>query len=83
MYLSFLDFVIEINEKLVVPLPGFQVELLIPGKLGQLTEEKSKSIHEHYDGDMASDLEEFKLEVNRWRHHWSIWEPTDLSRRRW
>ena len=36
-----------------------------------------KSIHEHYIGDMAIDLEEFKLEVNRWRHHWSIREPTD------
>ena len=26
---------------------------------------------------MAIDLEEFKLEVNRWRHRWSIREPTD------
>ena len=46
-------------------------------------EEKSKSIHEHYDGDMAIDLEEFKPEMNRWRHRWSIKQPTDLSRRRW
>lgn len=46
-------------------------------KLGQLTEEKLKSIHEHYGGDMAIDLEEFKLEVDRWRHRWSIREPTD------
>ena len=38
------------------------------GKLGQLTEEKLKSIHAHYGGDMAIDLEEFKLEVNRWRY---------------
>ena len=42
-----------------------------------MTEEKLKSIHEHYGGDMAIDLEEFKLEVNRWRHRWSIREPTD------
>ena len=32
MYLSFLDHLVtEINEKLVVPLPGFQAQLLIPG----------------------------------------------------
>lgn len=36
-----------------------------------------KSIYEHYGGDMAIDLEEFKLEVDRWRHRWSIIEPTD------
>ena len=36
-----------------------------------------KSIHEHYIGDMAINLEEFKLEVNRWRHRGSIKEPTD------
>ena len=36
-----------------------------------------KSIHAHYGGDMAIDLEEFKLEVNRWRYRWSIREPTD------
>ena len=40
-------------------------------------EEKLKSIHAHYSGDMAIDLEEFKLEVNRWRYHWSIREPTN------
>ena len=50
---------------------------LLIGKLGQLTEEKLKSIHAHYGGDMAIDLEEFKLEVNRWRHRWSIREPID------
>ncbi|XP_068704558.1 52 kDa repressor of the inhibitor of the protein kinase-like [Montipora foliosa] len=78
MYLPFLDHLVaEINEKLVVPVPGFQAQLLIPGKLGQLTAEKLKSIHEHYSVDMAIDLEEFKLEVNRWRHRWSIREPTD------
>ena len=33
MYLPFLDhFVTEINEKLVVPQPGFEAQLLIPGK---------------------------------------------------
>ena len=33
MYLPFLDHLVtEINEKLVVPLPGFQAQLLIPGK---------------------------------------------------
>ena len=42
-----------------------------------MTEEKLKSIYEHYGGDMAIDLEEFKLEVDRWRHRWSIIEPTD------
>ena len=47
------------------------------GKLGKLTKEKLKSIHAHYGGDMAIDLEEFKLEVNRWRYRWSIREPTD------
>ena len=36
-----------------------------------------KSIHAHYGGDMAIDLEEFKLEVNRWRYRWSIRKPTD------
>ena len=36
-----------------------------------------KSIYAHYGGDMAIDLEEFKLEVNRWRYRWSIGEPTD------
>ena len=36
-----------------------------------------KSIYEHYGGDMAIDLEEFKLEVDRWRHRWSIIESTD------
>ena len=36
-----------------------------------------KLIHAHYGGDMAIDLEEFKLEVNRWRYRWSIREPTD------
>ena len=36
-----------------------------------------KSIYEHYGGDKAIDLEEFKLEVDRWRHRWSIIEPTD------
>ncbi|CAH3124249.1 unnamed protein product [Pocillopora meandrina] len=41
MYLPFLDHLVtEINEKLVVPLPGFEAQLLIPGKLGLLTEEK-------------------------------------------
>ena len=30
-------------------------------------EEKLKSIHAHYGSDMAIDLEEFKLEVNRWK----------------
>ena len=47
------------------------------GKLGQLREEKLKSIHLHDCCDMAIDLEEFKLEVNRWRYRWSIREPTD------
>ena len=47
------------------------------GKLGQLREEKLKSIHLHYCCDMAIDLEEFKLEVNRWKYRWSIREPTD------
>ena len=58
---------------------GSQITILflLIGKLGQLTEEKLKSIHEHYGGDMAIDLEEFKLEVTRWRHRWSIREPTD------
>ena len=42
-----------------------------------MTEEKLKSIHAHYGGDMAIDLEEIKLEVNRWRYRWSIREPTD------
>ena len=33
MYLPFLDHLVtEINEKLVVPLPGFQAQLLVPGK---------------------------------------------------
>ena len=33
MYLLFLDHLVtEINEKPVVPLPGFQAQLLIPGK---------------------------------------------------
>ena len=33
MYLPFLDHLVtEINEKLVVPLPSFQAQLLIPGK---------------------------------------------------
>ena len=33
MYLPFLDHLVtEINEKLMVPLPGFQAQLLIPGK---------------------------------------------------
>ena len=36
-----------------------------------------KSIYEHYGGDKAIDLEEFKLEVDRWRHRWSIIESTD------
>ena len=98
MYLPFLDHLVtEINEMLVVPLPGFQAQLLIPGKhltlpwlqefcgscsfdhsvvrllflligkLGQLTEEKLKSIHAHYGGDMAIDLEQFKLKVNKGR----------------
>ena len=40
-------------------------------------EEKLKSIHAHYGSDMAIDLEEFKLEVNRWKYRWSIREPTD------
>ena len=31
----------------------------------------------HYGGDMAIDLEELKLEMNRCRHRWSIREPTD------
>ena len=35
------------------------------------------SIHAHYCGDMAIDLEEFNLEVNRWRYLRSIREPTD------
>ena len=30
-----------------------------------------------HGGDMAISLEEFKLEVNRWRHRWSIREPTN------
>ena len=42
-----------------------------------MTEEKFKLIHAHYGGYMAIDLEEFKLEVNRRRYHWSIREPTD------
>ena len=42
-----------------------------------MTEEKLKSIHAHYGGNMAIDLEKFKLEVNRWRYRWSIREPTD------
>ena len=50
---------------------------MLVGKLGQLMEEKLKSIHAHCSGDMAIDLEEFKLEVNRWRYHWSIREPTN------
>ena len=40
-------------------------------------EEKLKSIHAHYGSDMAIDLEDFKLEVNRWKYCWSIREPTD------
>ena len=33
MYLPFLDHLVtEINKKLVVPLPGFEAQLLIPGK---------------------------------------------------
>ena len=40
-------------------------------------EEKLKSIHAHYGSDMAIDLEDFKLEVNRWKYRWSIREPTD------
>ena len=36
--------------------------LLLIGKLGQSTEEKLMSIHAHYGGDMAIDLEAFKLE---------------------
>ena len=54
-----------------------QITVLAYGKACQLTEEKLKSIHAHYGGDMAIDLEEFKLEVNRWRYRWSIREPTD------
>ena len=42
-----------------------------------MTEEKLKSIRVHFGGDMAIDLEAFKLEVNRWRYRWSIREATD------
>ena len=64
-------------QKIFVLIIWISVTCVTKGKLGQLTEEKLKSIHAHYGGDMAIDLEEFKLEVNRWRYRWSIREPTD------
>ena len=64
-------------QKIFLLVIWISVACVTKGKLGQLTEEKLKSIHAHYGGDMAIDLEEFILEVNRWRYRWSIREPTD------
>ena len=72
-------------QKIFVLVIWISVACVTKGKLGQLTEEKLKSIYAHYGGDMAIDLEEFKLEVNRWRYRWSIGGRSQpiLSYRRW
>jgi len=76
LYLPFLDHLVnELDEQLVKPLPGFQVQLLIPGKLIALTERAIADIFSYYGSDMGISEDEFKTEVTRWKHKWSGMDP--------
>ncbi|XP_068738141.1 52 kDa repressor of the inhibitor of the protein kinase-like [Montipora capricornis] len=75
VYFPFLDHLVsELNELLVKPLPGFQAQYLIPGKLQDLSEKCVEDIYNYYGDDMHITLDEFKREVTRWRHRWPITE---------
>lgn len=75
VYFPFLDHLVsELNELLVKPLPGFQAQYLIPGKLQDLSEKCVEDIYNYYGDDMLMTLDEFKREVTRWRHRWPITE---------
>lgn len=75
VYFPFLDHLVsELNELLVKPLPGFQAQYLIPGKLQDLSEKCVEDIYNYYGDEMHMTLDEFKREVTRWRHRWPITE---------
>ncbi len=68
MYLPFPDHLLnEMREKLVEPLPGFQAQFLIPGKLERLNDATVDAIYAHYGDDMNITKAEFENEVARWK----------------
>ena len=56
------------------------IVLFYIGKLAQLTEGKVESIFEYFGDDMAISLNDFKLEVTRWKHRWSLRESDRLPK---
>lgn len=69
MYLPFVDHLVtELSDRLIEDGDRFNAQFLIPGDIGNLTEDIIASIYKTFEEDLpAVDFEDFKREVSRWK----------------
>ena len=68
----------ELESRLLKSENRFHAQHLLPRDVDKLTDDHVATIYEAYQADIYLSLEDFRIEVARWRTHWVITKRNDL-----
>ncbi|CAC5395605.1 unnamed protein product [Mytilus coruscus] len=78
LYFAFIDqMIMELESHFISSENSFFVQYLLPCVVGNITNEQIATLFETYETDLAFNLDEFNLEVARWRTRWYSITPCD------